>query len=203
MRTPKKMTRVSAAVLGSVALLGGLAACSSDEVKDATASATDQAGSVAASATDKAGEAADAAKEKAGEATDAAKEGMSNLTDAAGDDVAEADLPASISDAAAAFTSPEGANVGAFVGAKKMGDAVAAEYENVTFVESPETNGPQPLIGSIKKTWVEKGALENPIGLPTAPEEVIDGGWKQTFTKDTMSWTSTDGMNYTDSYENQ
>ncbi|MDO5029699.1 MAG: YtxH domain-containing protein [Corynebacterium sp.] len=216
----KKMTRIATAIVGSTALLSGLAACSSDDAQNAAENATDQASQVATDATDKAGEAAEGAKDKAGEAADSAKdkageatdtakekadeakEGM-GLGDGAGEDVAEADLPASITDAASSYTSPYGSDAGAFVSAKKVGDAVAAEYENVTFVESPETNGAQPLIGKIRETWVANGALENEIGLPTAPESEIDNGWEQPFTKDTMKWTSEDGQEYTDSYENK
>lgn len=205
----KKMTRIATAIVGSTALLSGLAACSTDDAQNAADNAKDQASQVATDATDKAGEAADGAKNKAGEATDAAKdkadeakEGM-GLGDGAGEDVAEEDLPASITDAASSYTSPYGSDAGAFVSAKKAGDAVAAEFENVTFVESPEANGAQPLIGKIRETWVANGALENEIGLPTAPESEIENGWEQPFTKDTMKWTSEDGQEYTDSYENK
>ena len=216
----KKMPRIATAIVGSAALLGGLAACSSDDAQDAANNAKDQAGQVATDATDKAGDAmdgakdkaggaADGAKDKAGEAADGAKdkanEAMNGLGlgDAAGEDVAEADLPESITEAASSFTSPYGTETGEFKSAKKVGDAVAAEYENVTFVESPETNGAQPLIGKIRETWVANGALENEIGLPTAPESEIENGWEQPFTKDTMKWTSEDGQNYSDSYENK
>ena len=205
----KKMTRIATAIVGSAALLGGLAACSSDDAQDAANNAKDQAGQVATDTTDKAGDAMDGAKDKAGEAADGAKdkanEAMNGLGlgDAAGEDVAEADLPESITEAASSFTSPYGTETGEFKSAKKVGDAVAAEYENVTFVESPETNGAQPLIGKIRETWVANGALENEIGLPTAPESEIENGWEQPFTKDTMKWTSEDGQNYSDSYENK
>ncbi|WP_297454932.1 YtxH domain-containing protein [uncultured Corynebacterium sp.] len=205
----KKMPRIATAIVGSAALLGGLAACSSDEAQDAANNAKDQAGQVATDATDKAGDAMNDAKDQAGEAADGAKdkanEAMNGLGlgDAAGEDVAEADLPASITEAASSFTSPYGTEAGEFKSAKKVGDAVAAEYENVTFVESPETGGAQPLIGKIRETWVANGALENEIGLPTAPESEIENGWEQPFTKDTMKWTSEDGQNYTDSYENK
>ena len=194
----KKMTRIATAIVGSAALLGGLAACSSDDAQDAANNAKDQAGQVATDATDKAGDAMDGAKDKAGEAMN----GL-GLGDAAGEDVAEADLPESITEAASSFTSPYDAEAGEFKSAKKVGDAVAAEYENVTFIESPETNGAQPLIGKIRETWVANGALENEIGLPTAPESEIENGWEQPFTKDTMKWTSEDGQNYSDSYENK
>ena len=216
----KKMSRIATAIVGSAALLGGLAACSSDDAQDAANNAKDQAGQVATDATDKAGDAMDGAKDKAGEAADGAKdkageaadgakdkagEAMNGLGlgDAAGEDVAEADLPESITEAASSFTSPYDSEAGEFKSAKKVGDAVAAEYENVTFVESPETNGAQPLIGKIRETWVANGALENEIGLPTAPESEIENGWEQPFTKDTMKWTSEDGQNYSDSYENK
>ena len=216
----KKMTRIATAIVGSAALLGGLAACSSDDAQDAANNAKGQAGQVATDATDKAGDAMDGAKDKAGEAADGAKdkageaadgakdkanEAMNGLGlgDAAGEDVAEADLPESITEAASSFTSPYDSEAGEFKSAKKVGDAVAAEYENVTFVESPETNGAQPLIGKIRETWVANGALENEIGLPTAPESEIENGWEQPFTKDTMKWTSEDGQNYSDSYENK
>ncbi|OFU61095.1 hypothetical protein [Corynebacterium sp. HMSC14H10] len=216
----KKMTRIATAIVGSAALLGGLAACSSDDAQDAANNAKDQAGQVATDATDKAGDAMDGAKDKAGETADGAKdkageaadgakdkanEAMNGLGlgDAAGEDVAEADLPESITEAASSFTSPYDSEAGEFKSAKKVGDAVAAEYENVTFVESPETNGAQPLIGKIRETWVANGALENEIGLPTAPESEIENGWEQPFTKDTMKWTSEDGQNYSDSYENK
>lgn len=194
----KKMTRIATAIVGSAALLGGLAACSSDDAQDAANNAKDQAGQVATDATDKAGDAMDGAKDKANEAMN----GL-GLGDAAGEDVAEADLPESITEAASSFTSPYDSEAGEFKSAKKVGDAVAAEYENVTFVESPETNGAQPLIGKIRETWVANGALENEIGLPTAPESEIENGWEQPFTKDTMKWTSEDGQNYSDSYENK
>ncbi|MEM0811709.1 YtxH domain-containing protein [Corynebacterium amycolatum] len=216
----KKMTRIATAIVGSAALLGGLAACSSDDAQDAANNAKDQAGQVATDATDKAGDAMDGAKDKAGETADGAKdkageaadgakdkanEAMNGLGlgDAAGEDVAEADLPESITEAASSFTSPYDSEAGEFKSAKKVGDAVAAEYENVTFVESPETNGAQPLIGKIRETWVANGALENEIGLPTAPESEIENGWEQPFTKDTMKWTSEDDQNYSDSYENK
>lgn len=205
----KKMTRIATAIVGSAALLGGLAACSSDDAQDAANNAKDQAGQVATDATDKAGDAMNGAKDKAGDAADGAKDkanGAMNglgLGDAAGEDVAEADLPESITEAASSFTSPYGTEAGEFKSAKKAGDAVAAEYENVTFVESPDTNGAQPLIGKIRETWVANGALENEIGLPTAPESEIENGWEQPFTKDTMKWTSEDGQNYSDSYENK
>ncbi|MCT1719034.1 YtxH domain-containing protein [Corynebacterium amycolatum] len=205
----KKMTRIATAIVGSAALLGGLAACSSDDAQDAANNAKDQASQVATDATDKAGDAMDGAKDKAGDAADGAKdkanEAMNGLGlgDAAGEDVAESDLPGSITEAASSFTSPYGTEAGEFKSAKKAGDAVAAEYENVTFVESPETNGAQPLIGKIRETWVANGALENEIGLPTAPESEIENGWEQPFTKDTMKWTSEDGQNYSDSYENK
>ncbi|MBS5167775.1 YtxH domain-containing protein [Corynebacterium sp.] len=216
----KKMTGIATAIVGSAALLGGLAACSSDDAQDAANNAKDQAGQVATDATDKAGDAMDGAKDKAGDAMDGAKdkageaadgakdkanEAMNGLGlgDAAGEDVAEADLPESITEAASSFTSPYDSEAGEFKSAKKVGDAVAAEYENVTFVESPETNGAQPLIGKIRETWVANGALENEIGLPTAPESEIENGWEQPFTKDTMKWTSEDGQNYSDSYENK
>lgn len=201
----KKMTRIATAIIGSAALLGGLAACSSDDAKNAAESASQ----VATEATDKAGDALDNAKDKASEATDSAKDKANDAKDsldqktAEVEDVTEADLPDSITKEAASFTTPEGAGAGEFKSAKKMSDAVAAEYENVTFVESPETNGVQPLIGKIRETWANNGGLENKIGLPTAPESVIDGGWEQSFTKDTMKWTSNDGMNYSDSYQNQ
>lgn len=216
----KKMTRIATAIVGSAALLGGLAACSSDDAQDAANNSKDQASQVATDATDKAGDAADGAKDKAGDAADGAKDKAGDaadgakdkaneainglgLGDAAGEDVAEADLPESITAAASSFTSPYGTEAGEFKSAKKVGDAVAAEYENVTFVESPETNGAQPLIGKIRETWVANGALENEIGLPTAPESEIENGWEQPFTKDTMKWTSEDGQNYSDSYENK
>lgn len=205
----KKMTRIATAIVGSAALLSGLAACSSDDAQDAANNAKDEAGQVATDATDKAGDAMNDAKDKAGDAADGAKDKANEaldglgLGDAAGDDVAEGDLPESITEAASSFTSPYNSEAGEFKSAKKVGDAVAAEYENVTFVESPETNGAQPLIGKIRETWVADGALENEIGLPTAPESEIENGWEQPFTKGTMKWTSEDGQNYTDSYENK
>ena len=70
----KKMTRIATAIVGSAALLGGLAACSSDDAQDAANNAKDQAGQVATDATDKAGDAMDGAKDKAGEAADGAKD---------------------------------------------------------------------------------------------------------------------------------
>lgn len=216
-----KMTRFSAAMLTTAALVGGLAACSSEDAQNAANKATEAAGSVAAEATAKAGEAADkasaageSAMSKASEAgqdamdqAKAAKESAAakanELMNKDAQDVAEADLPASITDAADAFYENTGVEAGAFVSAKKLGDATMAEYENVTLVESPETNGAQPLTGSIRETWVANGALANEIGLPTEPERVIDNGWEQKFTKDTMQWTTENGQDYTDTYLGQ
>lgn len=221
MRSNKKMTRVAAAMLTTAALVGGLAACSSEDAKNAANKATDAAGSVAANATDKAGEAADKAGEagkdamskadeagkgamdKAKEAKDAAAAKANEIMQKDSEDVAEADLPESITQAADSFYENTGVEAGAFVSAKKLGDATMAEYENVTLVESPETNGAQPLTGKIRETWVANGALANEIGLPTEAERVIDKGWEQKFTKDTMQWTSENGQDYSDSYLGQ
>ncbi len=174
--------RTSAVAAGS-ALLFGLAACSTDDAQDAANDATSAVTSAATEATDSASDAA-------ADATDAI-----GGDDHAGEEVAEADLPAEITDAAANHEAYD-AGSGEFVSAHRDGDNYVAEYENVTFVSSPET-GVQPLIGKIRDTWVEGGGLHNEIGLPTEPERVIDNGWEQNFTNGTIIWALDEAGNYT------
>lgn len=113
-----------------------------------------------------------------------------DAVDADTEDVAEADLPEEITSFAAGM--PE---LGAFEKAEKMGDSVVAEYENGMVAFNPET-GAQPLVGRIAETWEEDGGLNNKVGLPTAPEMKVEGGWTQAFQHGTIEWK--EGLGDTD-----
>ena len=192
--TIKHTTRIAGAIIGSVAVIGALAACSDDEATDAQETSQVQS--------------SDSMQSEAAEPTTPEAEQGQPMTGlplaaTAGNDVAEADISPAIAEAAAAYMGPEGIPAGAFVAAKEHNGATAVQYENVTFVEAEGTNGPQPLTGQIRETWVAGGALDNAIGLPTAPERVIDNGWEQPFTNDVMFWTIGENGEYAASYASQ
>ena len=52
----------------------------------------------------------------------------------------------------------------------------------------------------IGETWKEDGALGNEVGLPTAGETEIEGGWEQTFTNGTIQWTQDEGGEFSAKY---
>lgn len=184
------ITRTSAAIFGATLLLGA-AACSSDEVEDNVNTATDEAGTAIDDATNGDGENSESAEPSEG-AGDAEGE-QGGETDVETEDVAEGDVPVEVTNAA------EAANLGAFQSAEKAGDNVLAEYENGWVVSSPD-NGAHPIVGMIGETWKEDGALGNEVGLPTAGETEIEGGWEQTFTNGTIQWTQDEGGEFSAKY---
>lgn len=187
------MTRTTAAIFGATLLLGA-AACSSDEIEDNTAQATDAVESAVNDAT--AGNEGEGETTAEGEDTATEGEGAEGEGDEADvetEDVAEGDVPVEVTEAA------EAANLGAFQSAEKAGDNVLAEYENGWVAASPD-GGTHPLVGMIGETWKADGALGNEVGLPTAGETEIEGGWEQTFTNGTIQWTQDEGGEFSAKY---
>lgn len=176
------IARTSTAIVGATLLLG-VAACSTDEAADNASTATD----AVSSAANEAGSAIDSATNDDASTSESASEGAESQ------DLAEADLPAEITDTAAT------ASLGAFTSAVKSGDTIVAEFANGWVVHSPET-GAQPLVGKIGETWANDGGTENEVGLPTAGEAVIEGGWEQPFTNGTIQWTQDEGGEFSAKY---
>lgn len=176
------MTRATAAIFGATLMLGA-AACSTDEAKDNASKATDAVSSAVDNATGGAGSAP--ASENA--------DGKEGGADVKTEDVAEGDVPAEITKAA------EAANLGAFKSAQKAGDNMLAEFANGWVASSPD-GGTHPIIGKIAETWKEDGALGNKVGLPTAAETEIEGGWEQTFTKGKIQWTQDEDGGFSAKY---
>lgn len=195
--------KIITAAAGSAILLSGVVACSSDDVDSAASNASE-------AATEAATNASEAASNASSNVSSAASDASSNVSEAATDaseavtgnpeNLNQGDLPESIVTAAGQYKDAAGKSAGEFKSAEKLGDTVLAEYENVSFVESPDSHGPQPIIGKIRDTWVAGGALKNKIGVPVEPEHSIDNGWEQKFSKNTMKWSTEDGKNYSDSY---
>ena len=178
------ITRTSAAIFGATLLLGA-AACSTDEAKDNANKATDAVESAVNDAT---------AGQDSGESTAAESEDAEGTDDeAAGGDVAEADLPGEVTEAA------EAANLGAFKSAEKVGDNVLAEFDNGWVVSSPD-GGTHPIVGKIAETWNADGGLDNEVGLPTDGEKEIEGGWEQPFTNGTIQWTQDEDGQFSAKY---
>lgn len=169
----------SMAVIAAGGLVLGAAACSdddddSDSSGTATAAATEDAGAGSSDGAD-ASEGADGA-----EGTDGASGDGETVTDAS-------QLP---EDIAAAYEEAggEAGALGAFSELTTDGDKTLATFANGWITSSPET-GAQPLIGEIGNTWNEGGALDNEVGLPTAPESGDPvSGWDQEFQNGTIGW---------------
>lgn len=197
-----RLHKIVTAVAGTAILLSGAAACSKDDVDSAASNVSEAATDAASNVSEAASDASSNVSSAASDASSSASEGMEATTTATGaaESITRADLPESIVKAADEYKDSTVATAGEFKSAQKLGDAVLAEYENVSFVETPDSNGPQPIIGKIRETWVAGGGLENKIGLPVEPEHAIDNGWEQKFTKNTMLWTGENGKNFTDSY---
>ncbi len=189
------LTRTTAAVFGATLLMGA-AACSTDEAEDTAANATDTVNEAVDGATDGGESETTDAEGEGGESESADAEGTegSEEADAETEDVAEGDVPVEVTDAATA------ANLGAFQSAEKAGDNVLAEYENGWVASSPD-GGTHPIVGMIGETWKEDGALGNEVGLPTAGEAEIEGGWEQTFTNGKILWTQDEGGEFSAKYE--
>ena len=159
----------SLAVVAAGGLALGAAACSDDDSD--SSSSSESASSDSSDSADASGEAG--ASEGAGAPGEA-------VTD-------ESQLP---EDIAAAYEQAggEAGELGAFQEFTTSGENTLATYANGWIVSNPET-GAQPLIGEIGNTWNAGGALENPVGLPTAPETGdAMAGWDQEFQNGTIGW---------------
>lgn len=119
-------------------------------------------------------------------AIDDATDGNGNGSDADTEEVAEADLPPEVAEAAAGAEA-EGAPLGEFRSAERAGDGVLAEYDDGWVVSGPDS-GTHVLRGMIGETWVDDGGLGNDVGLPTGPETETEGGWEQPFTNGVLKW---------------
>ncbi|WP_151529104.1 MULTISPECIES: YtxH domain-containing protein [Corynebacterium] len=207
----KNTLRTVTAIAGSTLLLG-LAACSTDDASDAVSDATDSVSSAASEVSDAAGDAKDEAEDAAGDAKDKAENTMDDAKDKADGamddakdamdhkdamDVAEADLPSEITEAAESYDM-YGENAGAFVSAYERDGVTVAEYENAAFVKSDA--GTYPVIGGMWKVWQNEGGLDSEIGAPTEAEREVDGGWEQTFTGKTIHIMPNDEGTFVESF---
>lgn len=168
----KILTRRSAvAVAAGTALVFGAAACS--DAEDAANNATS---------------AANDATDAAGSAANDASEAMSSDDNSEGD---SQDLPADIQ----TLWDNEGGesgDLGALKNVEKTDKGTLATFDNGWVTHSDET-GAVKLVGKIGETWANDGALDNEIGLPTAPEQGdAMNGWTQSFQNGTISWTKDD-----------
>jgi uncharacterized protein with LGFP repeats len=171
------------AVIAAGGLVLGAAACSDDDDdSDSTATAT------AASTED-----ADAGSDGSDGADTSGSEGADGAEGSdggSGDGEAVTDASQLPEDIAAAYEQAggEAGALGAFSEFTTDGDNTLATFANGWITSSPET-GAQPLIGEIGNTWNEGGALQNPVGLPTAPETGDPvSGWDQEFQNGTIGW---------------
>ncbi|APT84439.1 LGFP repeat-containing protein [Corynebacterium aquilae] len=214
----KKTALRIAAATTAVALSMGMAACSTDDVKDGAdkvaAGASDAAKSGADAAKDGADKAGEAAKDGADKAGDAAKDAADKVKDGA-DKAADAakDEADKLSAKLTKVTDAQGAEVEIPEAAKNEWEKYGAESGELgAITEVVERNGEDYVInfssgdsiiygkdtgavllkGMIADTWFKDGGFENPIGLPTAPEMTsTDGeGWTQQFQNGTITWTN-------------
>lgn len=200
----KNISRKAVALAAVASLTLGAAACS--EAEDQANKAGDAAGSAAGDAKDKAGEAGDKAKEKAGDVKDKAGDVKDDAKDKAAEasdkmkaegKEAEEKLPEDVK----TLWQNEGGKEGAFgdvtsVTSNDAGDTLA-EFEGGQAVVYSEANGAVPVVGKIGETWKQGGALDNEVGLPTAPEQgSAEEGWTQSFTKGQIEWSNKDGSGF-------
>lgn len=186
----------SLAVLAAGGLVLGAAACgddssSADSSDSASASASSGAseGAGASGSTDASDAAGASGSADASDAADASgaadADGGAGAAGAPETDVTK--LPAEVS-AAYEQAGGEAGSLGAFQEFTTSGDSTLATFANGAIAYSPDT-GAQPLIGEIGKTWVAGGGLDNPVGLPTAPETGdASAGWDQAFRNGTIGW---------------
>lgn len=176
----------SLAVLAAGTLVLGVAACGDDDNSDTT-DAVASAGAAASDANDAAGSAA-------ADASDALTPDSSDAADASGETGADgapvtdvAQLPAGIAEAYEQAGGESG-SLGAFQEFTTSGDNTLATFANGWITGAPDTAA-QPLVGEIGRTWLAGGGLDNPVGLPTAPESGDAAtGWDQTFSNGTIGW---------------
>jgi uncharacterized protein with LGFP repeats len=162
----------TAAVFAAGGLVLGAAACGDDD------DSGDSGSSTSASASSTAGSGASGSTGASASGAAGASEG----------DVTSADqLPDEVK-AAYEQAGGESGELGAFTSFETSGDNSLATFANGVIATSPET-GAQPIIGKIAETWVAQGSLENPVGLPTAPEQGdATSGWDQEFQNGTVGW---------------
>lgn len=187
-----KISRKALAVAAAASLTLGVAACS--EAEDQANKAGDAASSAANDATEKAGEAA-------GDAKKGAEDKAAEITGAEGEnaegEAGSEELPADIQ----TLWDNEGGKEGPYgdvtsVESNDNGDTLA-QFEGGQYVVYSEANGAVPVIGMIGQTWADGGALDNEIGLPTAPEQgTAEEGWTQSFTNGTIEWSNKDGSGF-------
>lgn len=201
-----KTRRSALAIASGAALLLGAAACS--EAEDAANNATDAAGSAANSATEAAGSALnDATSSNEAEGSEGAEasdaEGAEG-SDAQGSEAegseGNGELPADIQ----TLWDNEGGEAGALGALQNVEETdkgTLATFDNGWVVNSEE-HGAVKLVGKIGETWANGGAMDNEIGLPTAPEQGDAAqGWTQSFENGTIKWAKGDNGEYTDTIE--
>lgn len=180
-RPARSLALRSAAVFAAGGLVLGAAACSDDDSDDSgssTSAASDASGS--ADASDSAGSSDSADASGSADASAGAEGGDGDVTSA---DQLPEDVRAAYEQAGG-----EAGELGAFTSFETSGENSLATFANGFITSSPET-GAQPIIGKIAETWQGQGALENPVGLPTAPEQGdATAGWDQEFQNGTVGW---------------
>ncbi|MDK8510529.1 hypothetical protein QP948_03775 [Corynebacterium bovis] len=210
----KTLIKGTVTVVAGASLLLGAAACddakdTADNAANSAGDAKDKAGDAANDAKDQAGDAADDAKNKAGDAKDKAGAAATDAKEKAGDmaggtvDAKTADgkdvkLPKDVQ-TAWDNAGGESGEWGKLVSVDEGEDGkVLATFENDNWVAYSKDHSSVPLNGMIGRTWVEQGGLENPIGLPTAPEKgSAQEGWTQSFENGNLAWTKDDAGNWT------
>ncbi|MBN9644795.1 LGFP repeat-containing protein [Corynebacterium mendelii] len=186
-----------------------------DAAKDAADKATEAAKDAKDAATDTAKDAKDAADDAAKDAKDAADDAAKDAKDAAdaagtkaADAVAEAEGETMVTVTDAAGTEikvPDAIKVaydklggqsgptGALTNVTEKDGKWVASYANGWHIAFTEKTGAYPVKGRIGQEWFENGAIDNPIGMPTAPEHPkADGGWVQEFTQGQV-WAAENG----------
>ncbi|WP_414121315.1 LGFP repeat-containing protein [Corynebacterium nuruki] len=171
----------TAAVFAAGGLVLGAAACGDDDDSGDSGSSTSASSTAGSGASGSAGASASGA---AGASEGAAASGAAG---AEGDVTSADQLPDEVK-AAYEQAGGESGELGAFTSFETSGDNSLATFANGVIATSPET-GAQPIIGKIAETWVAQGSLENPVGLPTAPEQGdATSGWDQEFQNGTVGW---------------
>lgn len=163
-KTSRSFAGRATAVIAAGGLLFGVAACSdNDDSEDAATSASASASEIATDSSE-----------------DADKDSDKEVTSAD-------DLPEDVKKIYETEGGEAGA-LGAFKEFAKDGDNSLATFEKGYIASSAEA-GAQPIKGMIGKTWGDEGALDNPVGLPTAPEKgnPVDG-WDQSFQNGVLGW---------------
>ncbi|GAB3697070.1 LGFP repeat-containing protein [Corynebacterium nasicanis] len=181
------LSRRVLAVAATAALGFGLAACAETE------KAAETGGDVVSSAAEKAEEAVKGDKDK-----DAVEPSTPDSEPAEGEVQVETEdgtvaLPAAAAAALESFTAEWGQPES--IEANALGQ-VLAKFQEGNIVTWAQELGAIPVVGKIAETWLDEGGLENPLGLPTGPEQAAPegNGWVQQFAHGVISWvTDADG----------